>query len=625
MRPGTRLVLLCVLAPLTLSACGFTATGTESGGVAPPTTSSSGTTVTPPQTPPKVAGGGGAVSGDHNAALASASVGGALEVAVGASRAVVVTFTSNDGLPLSGFAVSGSLGTLPPGWSGPSTLTCGAVGPGSGCALSLTYAPLALDSGTLTLNCVYIDNAGLPRTPGPCLTLTYAAALPNNVAATISPAGEVDAIAGSSKQSVSVNFTTDDGSAATNLSLATNLAALPAGWSSSATSLSCPVVSTGSGCQLPLTFAPSASAAGLLVLNYTYVDNAGATRNGAINIPYAATSSGTVRATASPTGQINAVAATGSQAVSITFTTDDGNAATGLSVAAAELAALPSGWSSASAKFSCDSVTTGNGCQLQLQFAPTSLGGGVLTLSYGYIDSSGAPNSGLAEIVYAATTNDSVAGAVSPSGEVNAMLGSSQPISVTFTTDDSRLATALQVAGSLTSLPAGWSSTANAFACSTLSVGSTCQLALMFSPAAVDNGTLMLEYSYVNNAGEAKSGSLGIPYRTTTNDNVVGSSNPSSLAVAAGSSNPAVVTFNTDDGNVAENLSVDLTTLPADWSAPASTLTCATVSVGTGCQVSLSYAPTIAESATLSFGFSYTDSAGTMKTGTVSIPYSASP
>ncbi len=272
-----------------------------------------------------------------------------------------------------------------------------------------------------------------------------------------------------------VNFTSDDGSAVTNLVLTTSLAALPAGWSSSATGLSCPVVSTGSACQLQLVFSPTASATGLLALNYAYTDNSGAARSGVINIPFASVSHGTVLATASPTGQINAVAATGSQAVTITFTTDDGNAATGLSLAS-DLTALPAGWSSASNTFSCDSVSTGNGCQLQLKFAPQTLGGGALALRYDYIDSSGATNGGLLNIAYAATTDDSVAGAVSPSGQVNAMLGSpGQPVSVTFTTDDSRLATALQVSTSLAALPAGWSSAANTFACSMVSTGSACR------------------------------------------------------------------------------------------------------------------------------------------------------
>jgi hypothetical protein len=611
-----------MLALLTLSACGFGTTGTGGIATAPPPDSSSGSTTSTP--PPKAAGGGGGVTGTDNAVAASASVGSALTVAVGASQTIVVTFTSNDGLMLSGFAVSGSLGLLPPGWSGPSSFTCSAIGPGSGCALNLTYAPLASDSGTLTLNCVYIDNAGLPRTPGPCLTLGFAAAVPNNAVATVSPAGEIDAIPGSSKQSVNVNFTSDDGNAITNLTLATNLAALPAGWSSSATGLSCPVVSTGSGCQLALQFAPGASAAGVLALNYAYVDSSGASRSGTANIPFASASKGTVRASVSPTGQINAVETTGSQAVAITFTTDDGNAATGLNVAAG-LTALPSGWSSAAKSFSCDSVSTGNGCQLQLTYAPATLGGGSLALRYNYVDSSGAANSGLLNIAYGATTNDSVTGAVSPSGEVVAMLGSAgTPVAVTFTTDDSRLATALQVPG-LGALPAGWSSAASGFTCGVLSTGNACQLMLTFAPTAIDSGTLTLNYSYLNNAGEAKTGTLGIPYRTTSNDNVVAVANPSSLAVTAGSSNPVTVTFNTDDGNLAGALTADLTALPADWSAASGTFTCAGVSVGSGCQLALTYAPTAAANATLAFGFSYTNSAGVMKTGTVSIPYTASP
>jgi hypothetical protein len=625
MRPGPRLVPLGMLVLLILNGCELsTSSGNSSGSlVAPPALISAPATTNTP--PPKAGPGGGGVTGTDNRVAATMSVSSAVQVAVGASQTVIVTFTSNDGLPLSGFAVSGSLGLLPPGWSGPSSFTCASVGPGSGCALNLTYTPLAVDSGTLTLNCVYIDNAGLPRTPGPCLTLSYAAAMPNNAVATVSPTGEVDAIVGSSKQSVSVNFTSDDGSAVTNLVLTTSLAALPAGWSSSATGLSCPVVSTGSACQLQLVFSPTASGAGLLALNYSYTDNSGTARNGVTNIPFASVSRGTIRATASPGGQINAVAAGGSQAVTITFTTDDGNAATGLSMAS-DLAALPAGWSSASNQFSCDSVSSGNGCQLQLKFSPASLGNGALALRYNYIDASGATNGGLVNIAYAATTDDSVAGAVSPSGQVTAMLGSAgQPVSVTFTTDDTRLATALQISASLAALPAGWSSAANSFTCSTVSTGNACELKLLFAPTALDSGTLTLNYSYLNNADQAKMGTVGIPYRTTTDDNVIGTSSPTSLAVATGSSNTVTVAFTTDDGNLAGDLTANLSTLPPDWSAASGTFTCAAVSVGTGCQVSLAYAPTGPANATLSFGFSYTNSAGTMKTGTVSIPYSAGP
>ena len=121
----------------------------------------------------------------------------------------------------------------------------------------------------------------------------------NNVVASLSPSGEVDAAIGGSKQSVTVTFTTDDGNAATALSV-TNLAALPAGWSSTAAGLSCAVVSTGSGCQLPLAFSPTAMSSGTLTLNYNYVDGSGAARSGALNIPYATTTNGTRGASVSP-------------------------------------------------------------------------------------------------------------------------------------------------------------------------------------------------------------------------------------------------------------------------------------------------------------------------------------
>jgi len=86
--------------------------------------------------------------------------------------------------------------------------------------------------------------------------------------------------------------------------------------------LSCAVVSTGSGCQLPLAFSPTAMSNGTLTLNYNYVDGSGAARSGALNIPYATTSNGTVAASVSPTGQVNAANLGGTQSVAVTFTTE---------------------------------------------------------------------------------------------------------------------------------------------------------------------------------------------------------------------------------------------------------------------------------------------------------------
>ncbi len=121
------------------------------------------------------------------------------------------------------------------------------------------------------------------------------------------------------------------------------------------------------------------------------------------------------------------------------------------------MAHLPPGWHSTSTGFSCGSAGTGNGCQLPLSYAPTALASGTLALNYAYDDSAGAARSGVLNIPYVATTNDNVVGTPSPSGQVNAVVGlGTQPVTVTFTSDDGRPATALQITGGLAALPAGW-------------------------------------------------------------------------------------------------------------------------------------------------------------------------
>src|SRR6185437_3087346 len=145
----------------------------------------------------------------------------------------------------------------------------------------------------------------------------------------------------------------------------------------------------------------------------------------------------------------------------------------------------------------------------------------------------------------------------------------SQAVAVTFTTDDGRPATALQITGGLSTLPAGWSSTAAGFSCGGFSSGNTCQLPLTYAPAAPGSGTLALSYTYRNNSGESKQGSLNIAYRATANDNVVGTPSVNPLAVVTGTSTDVDITFTTDDGNPASSLLLtsDLSTLPLGWSS----------------------------------------------------------
>jgi hypothetical protein len=362
-------------------------------------------------------------------------------------------------------------------------------------------------------------------------------------------------------------------------------------------------------------------------LNYSYTDNSGMTRLGALNIPYATSAANTVVATAAPAGEINAVEKSGAQPVAVTFTTDDGKAASGLYITS-NLAALPAGWSSGSRSFSCAGVSTGNGCQLHLTYTPAALTSGTLTLDYAYTDGGGVPQTGSLNLNYAATTNDNAVATAAPTGQIYTVAPGSVPVSVTFTTDDAREATALQVTSGLSALPAGWSSTASSFSCSGFSSGTGCQLLLTYAPTLAASGTLILSYTYLNNAGQSKSGSVNIAYRATTNDLITGTANPASptVSISSGMPVPVTVTFITDDGNPASALSIasSLGTLPSDWSGPGS-FSCASVSTGSGCALNLIYAPSAVETGTLSLNFTYNDNSGTPKTGSVSIPYSATP
>ena len=622
MLPYRRSLLAGVCSLLLLSGCGFSSNGTSfgssgnPGGVGGGGSNTGGAAAIGP-----IGGGGPAGSTDVIVATPSDS---AVSVAIGATQTINITFTSNDGNAISGFAISGTLAALPAGWSGPGSFSCAAVSTGSGCVLNLTYAPTAAGSGTLTIDYVFIDNATTPNTGG-SVTIDYAATAQNNVIAAASPTGQINGVVGGGNQSVGVSFTTDDGNAATGLTLTTSLSALPPGWSSTAAGLSCAIVSTGSGCLLPLTFTPTAGAGGTLALTYGYTDDSGTARTGTLNIPYSTVGHKGVVATASPPGEIVAVE-TGSQAVTVTFNTDEGNPATALYLTS-DLTALPAGWSSASNILSCTSVSTGNGCQLHLTYAPTALTSGTLTLNYAYTDAAGTAGTGSLDLAYAATTNDNAVATVSPNGQINAVApAGTQAVLVTFTTDDGRPATALQLTSSLTALPAGWSSASTTFSCNGFGSGNGCQLALTYAPNVAGNGMLSLNYTYMNNAGESKTGSVSVAYAATTNDNIVNTVNPASLAVFTNSSTPVTVTFTTDDGNPASGLSImsGLSALPAGWSSsPSPSFGCSSVSAGTTCQLSLTYAPTAAGGGTLDLTYGYNDNSGAPKSGIVSIVYAA--
>src|SRR5580698_6856255 len=218
MLPGHRSLVIGAFSLLLAAGCGSSSSGSSRGTAESPGSGTGTTGGNPPGGAPgnPIAGGGG-LTGTVDSVVATASVGGTVSASVGGSRTLSITYTSSDGNANSGFGISNSLGTLPAGWSGPSSVTCALVGTGSGCVLDLTFTPTAVQSGSLTLDYVFVDNATLPSTTG-TTTIPYAATANNNITAAASPTGQVTAVVGDS-QTVTVTFTTDDGNAATGLAM----------------------------------------------------------------------------------------------------------------------------------------------------------------------------------------------------------------------------------------------------------------------------------------------------------------------------------------------------------------------------------------------------------------------
>jgi hypothetical protein len=326
----------------------------------------------------------------------------------------------------------------------------------------------------------------------------------------------------------------------------------------------------------------------------------------------------------SPTVSIDAVVNGGRQTVSLSFNSTDSSTLTNLKVTSG-LSPLPAGWSGP-LTFSCATVGTGSGCLLNLAYAPTAVGSGALKLDYGYTDSAGAAQTGTATVNYAGTTNNNVVGTGSPAGQIVATVGKgSQKATVAFTTDDGNSASDFMITTNLSTLPAGWSTSASSFTCGSASTGNGCELSLTYTPKAPASGILTLSYSYKDNSGDLKTGTVVLHYSATSDDNIVGTVAPTGpISGPIGNAAQAVaVTFSTDDGFPATDLSVTsgLDSLPLGWSASATSLTCASISTGAGCKLSLSFLPTATATGTLALGYAYTNNAGTAKTGTVNIDY----
>jgi hypothetical protein len=208
---------------------------------------------------------------------------------------------------------------------------------------------------------------------------------------------------------VTITFATDDGNPAIGvpatsnaLTITSGLNPLPPGWSATSTTFSCLTVSDGTVCQLPLSYAPSAVTSGMqtLTLGYSYVNDAGFANTGTATVGYRAMSNNTVMAAVNPGSPLN-VASGSVNSVTVSFTTSDGNPATGLSVSGLS---LPAGWSGPGS-FTCATVTgSAAGCTLTLTYAPTVPAGSAnLPLGFSYTNNAGQAGSGALTIQYSAS------------------------------------------------------------------------------------------------------------------------------------------------------------------------------------------------------------------------------
>jgi hypothetical protein len=100
-------------------------------------------------------------------------------------------------------------------------------------------------------------------------------------------------------------------------------------------------------------------------------------------------------------------------------------------------------------------------------------------------------------------------------------------VAISFNTSDGKPIASLQITSNLATLPSGWSAPSGTFTCASVSTGNGCVLNLTFTPTGDTNGTLSLAYSYRDDAGSAKTGSVSIPYAATTHNNVAGTASPS--------------------------------------------------------------------------------------------------
>ena len=310
--------------------------------------------------------------------------------------------------------------------------------------------------------------------------------------------------------------------------------------------------------------------------------------------------------------------------VTVAFGVPDGASATALTVTTG-LSTLPSGWSAASPTFSCANVNAQTPCDLTLTYDPSTAGtSGTLTLGFTYLDSRGRQQQGRVGISYSSAAPNSVTTSVAPTGPVQGVVGSTSTVSVTFASGDGAPDSNVALVTDQRSLPSGWSVQGSALPCAAVTGTGACQLQLAYAPiAAAASSTLTLAFSYMDDSGAARTGSVAIAYSAVPPAAVTAVATPVSAdATFIGSTASVSVAFSVT-GGAATNLEIT-SALPTDWTLASGTLPCAQVGAGTTCQATFNYAPTTTTAASnFLLQYAYTDNGGHPQTGSLTIVYSA--
>ncbi|MBK4733674.1 hypothetical protein [Noviherbaspirillum pedocola] len=312
-----------------------------------------------------------------------------------------------------------------------------------------------------------------------------------------------------------------------------------------------------------------------------------------------------------------------SAAITVRFSVSEG-AVTALQLQAP---ATP-GWQSADGKLACERVSAESPCTLRLLYAPKAFAASAtLKLLYSYVDAAGRAGTGSLAVNYRTLPANSATVTLQPAGTLTAVVGTGGIVSASFNTSDGSAASALRI--DLSSLPTGWSGDAALFECASFGGNNACQLQLRYQPSAgIAQTSFDLSYSYLNSAGNARSGKLTVAYAALMPNTVSAGITPAGkIVVIPGASQEVSLDFQSSDGNLASNLDLDAgasAALPEGWSVKTSTLPCQRVEANGSCKLLLTYAPKASLAPQqISFGYAYVDAAGQARQGTASLSYTS--